>query len=414
MNKVLITILLSLQLVIPLSVDAQVSTADADKSATLIACGEALTQEEALQKALRSAVEQTYGVFVSSNSEVVNDDLVKDEIATVSSGNIKSYQILSSVDAPNGHKIVTVKAVVSIDKIIAYAKNHGMSSEFAGGVFAANIKLKKLNQENEKLAVYNLNGILAAMSYNGLFDYKVKVYDPIEEDNGKYSVPVTVFAYVNQYTNNFFATLGKTISALGIKDDVTSNGIAVEVGGSEPSSDFVIPVYDFLDMGITSFAVKDNVGNEIYPIATHRVLDSEITVYRYVPDSDLPTRFRVGLGEYGNSFEAYGKHYIIDRDSGSSRWKYGFYNYGDHNFELGGYSNGTPMRYPTAFYQVVQDHGCFPTSIRTGIEFSHVSLTLQYNDLDEISKVTSIDVVSVVRSERPFDDYKYFNSYNNE
>lgn len=49
------------------------------------------TKDEAIKNALRMAVEQTYGVFVSSNAEFLNDELVRDDIATVSSGNIRKY-----------------------------------------------------------------------------------------------------------------------------------------------------------------------------------------------------------------------------------------------------------------------------------------------------------------------------------
>ena len=57
----------------------------------LVVTGDGETKEEATNNALRSAVEQAFGVFVSANTEILNDELVKDEIATVSSGNIKSY-----------------------------------------------------------------------------------------------------------------------------------------------------------------------------------------------------------------------------------------------------------------------------------------------------------------------------------
>ena len=55
---------------------------------TLVVTGEGATKEEATNNALRSAVEQAFGVFVSANTEILNDEIVKDEIASISSGNI--------------------------------------------------------------------------------------------------------------------------------------------------------------------------------------------------------------------------------------------------------------------------------------------------------------------------------------
>ena len=64
---------------------------------TLVVSGDGTTKEEATHVALRSAVEQAYGVFVSANTEIMNDELVKDEIATVTSGNVKSYKELNCI-----------------------------------------------------------------------------------------------------------------------------------------------------------------------------------------------------------------------------------------------------------------------------------------------------------------------------
>ena len=71
-------------LLFPLILQAQ------PKEVSLIVTGEGATKEEATNNALRSAVEQAFGVFVSANTEILNDELIKDEIATISSGNIKS------------------------------------------------------------------------------------------------------------------------------------------------------------------------------------------------------------------------------------------------------------------------------------------------------------------------------------
>ena len=45
---------------------------------TLVVSGEGATKEQATHVALRSAIEQAYGVFVSANTEILNDELVKD------------------------------------------------------------------------------------------------------------------------------------------------------------------------------------------------------------------------------------------------------------------------------------------------------------------------------------------------
>ena len=62
-----------------------------DNTIRLTVSGEGATKEEATANALRSAIEQAFGTFVSANTQILNDDIVKDEIATISSGNIQEY-----------------------------------------------------------------------------------------------------------------------------------------------------------------------------------------------------------------------------------------------------------------------------------------------------------------------------------
>lgn len=123
---------------------------------TLVASGKASDSEKATTIALRSAIEQAYGTFVSANTTILNDDLVKDEIVTISNGNIKSYEVLSDVTCEDGQDMVTVKATVCISKLVSYAKSKGASAEFAGATFAQSMKMKELYKQNEAKALENL------------------------------------------------------------------------------------------------------------------------------------------------------------------------------------------------------------------------------------------------------------------
>ena len=50
-----------------------------DKEVELVVNGDGPTKELATRNALRSAIEQAYGTFVSASTEILNDELVKDE-----------------------------------------------------------------------------------------------------------------------------------------------------------------------------------------------------------------------------------------------------------------------------------------------------------------------------------------------
>lgn len=83
--------------------------------AVLTVFGFGETKDEATKIALRSAIEQAFGVFVSSNTQLLNDSLISDEIATISSGNIKHYEYISEQKYENGYS-VSLKATEAVSK----------------------------------------------------------------------------------------------------------------------------------------------------------------------------------------------------------------------------------------------------------------------------------------------------------
>ena len=148
---------------------------------TLVVSGEGATKDEATTMALRSAIEQAFGVFVSANTEILNDELVKDEIATVASGNVKKYTELGVSILPNNLTSVTLQATVSVQKLTSYAKSHGSSAEFAGATFAQNVKLAKLQMQNTDKAFIHLANKLKMFRYEDMYDVSITAGNPKSE-----------------------------------------------------------------------------------------------------------------------------------------------------------------------------------------------------------------------------------------
>ncbi|MBI3074039.1 MAG: flagellar assembly protein T N-terminal domain-containing protein [Deltaproteobacteria bacterium] len=73
-------------------------------------------KDAAIEQALRTAVEQTVGTFVSSESRVENFQLLDDRIYTKSRGYIRKYDVLS--ESPDGNVLsVKIRAVVAVGKL---------------------------------------------------------------------------------------------------------------------------------------------------------------------------------------------------------------------------------------------------------------------------------------------------------
>jgi hypothetical protein len=182
-----------------------------DKTVTLVVSGQGKTQDEAKQNALRSAIEQAFGTFISSKTEILNDNLVKDEIVSIANGNIQKFDIISEVQIPDGGYATTLKATVSVTKLTSFVESKGVEVEFKGSLFGANLRQQKLNEEAEYKAILNLcqtsNEILSKS-----LDYSLEVGDPIKApESNDYQVLYTVKATPNnnfdQFVNNFHSNI---------------------------------------------------------------------------------------------------------------------------------------------------------------------------------------------------------------
>ena len=169
-------------------------SAQTNDEVTLVVSAEGATKEEATANALRSAIEQAYGTCVSANTTLVNDELVKDDIVTITNGNIKNYKEISNETLPNDNTFVTLQATVSIPQLISYAKSKGATTEFAGATFAMNLKMEQLNKYNEEKAVDNMFKAMEKLYLHG-FDYKISVSNP--KANGQLTANVEIVANRN-------------------------------------------------------------------------------------------------------------------------------------------------------------------------------------------------------------------------
>lgn len=160
---------------------SSVASQSSEDEVTLVVSADGATKDEATKVALRSAIEQAYGTFVSANTTILNDELVEDEIVTIASGNIKGYKEIASNVMPDGKTFVTLQATVCISKLVSYAQSKGAETEFAGATFGMNMKMKELNKQNEMKALQNLL-VQVKELLPVSFEKKLIVKDPIVTD----------------------------------------------------------------------------------------------------------------------------------------------------------------------------------------------------------------------------------------
>lgn len=189
---------------------------------TLTTIGTAPSKEQAVNQALRSAIEQAFGTFISANTKIVNDALTKDEIVSLSSGNIKNYEELSCATLSNGNTTVSLRATVSIQKLTTYAKSHGSQCEFAGNTFAQNMKLRELYRQNEAKAIENLLEQLELMMPYA-FQYSINITGEPKEYGSSYKVPFSVAINASENSNAAMTLIRTTLSSISLPEQELLN-----------------------------------------------------------------------------------------------------------------------------------------------------------------------------------------------
>lgn len=284
-------------------------------SITLVETGISSNKDEATKIALRSALEEAYGTFVSSNTTIVNDNITRDEIVSISTGNIQSYKELSCNKIGNDYH-VQVQATVSIGKLIEYAQSKGASAELAGATFAMNEKIKQLNKENERKAMNHLKQELILFEKNNhLYDYSIEVAEPVKYGD-KYYVCSTVKCTPNKNFDTFYDILRNGLNALGAreKDDENKYVHQFKYDYYHDLDRFLYFRNDYNGPGNYSgliytfylgyinalkFQIKDNIGTEVHTYAVYNPSDKTRSKFQ---GYDLSSP-----GDGLNTIEGYGR-----------------------------------------------------------------------------------------------------------
>lgn len=193
-----------------------------DKTLTLTVSGNGKTLEEAKSNALRSAIEQAFGAFISSKTEILNDNLVKDEIVSVANGNIQKFEIISQVEIPNNGYAMTLNATVSISKLTSFAQSKGVSIEVKGGLFAANIIQQELNEKAELISLQNILNTSNELLKKS-FDYSIDTKGNPTLNNGKYDIPLKISIKLNKNFYEFRKYLINSLNGLSMSESEIAN-----------------------------------------------------------------------------------------------------------------------------------------------------------------------------------------------
>jgi uncharacterized protein (TIGR02145 family) len=196
--------------------------------ASIIMSGRGLTVEDAKQVALLNCIQKAYGVFISSRTDIFNNEMISEQITSVSSGNITSFDILDDSELPDGSWVVTLRATVSIDKLASFVEEKGYKVDFKGGLFAVNIKQQLLNEQSETDAVASMVGLLHEVMQTA-FDFEINSENPILVSSEKeiWGIPLKVIVTSNKNMDFCADYFLKTIAAVSLSSEEAQSYITL-------------------------------------------------------------------------------------------------------------------------------------------------------------------------------------------
>jgi len=186
-----------------------------DGEKKVIADGYGPTPEEALQNALQNAVEQAAGAYVSSITEIENDEIIKDEVLSLSHGFIKQHRKLSESKFDDEYKVVAAAIIVE-KQMLERLEASGLKVDYNAGGLVSKLKEWDNMKEDEYKMATALFDVHQLKDYGIIWDYNIHVDEPARTGD-KYIFTGTVSAKTNpNYTVEFF-NLKNILSELALE-----------------------------------------------------------------------------------------------------------------------------------------------------------------------------------------------------
>lgn len=220
---------------------------------TIKSVGSGKNKQEATLSALRFALTEAYGTYISSKSSIDTNDLFKDETVMITNGNIKSYNELEYNELT--HTIV-LNVVVSLEKLNKYVENYGSSVSINGSTLIANIDVKKTNYDSADISFDHFLEKLSNVACK-MYNYTLHVGEPKVEGNFVYlNIEVKCTDNIEQQ-NTFKNIYNKSLRDIYKNYDMSDENIMMQVENYKS-------IASHLNLfGFYGFKLRDNLGNKV-------------------------------------------------------------------------------------------------------------------------------------------------------
>jgi len=207
----------------------------AQESIQTTSSGYGATEQEAINIALINALQETLGGYLSSNTKVLNDKLIKDEISAITDGEVLNYKKLETKKINEQEYFVILDVTITKSKLAKYfSRNDEITLIFDGEKLQQNLKILAINKTSEINSIKNLVEVADGF-LNKITNYKIyKPQEIPEPKDGKYELEYLVEGNTNINIDELSSLV---ISSL--------NKIALDKSEIKKLKKYKQPIYDY-------------------------------------------------------------------------------------------------------------------------------------------------------------------------
>jgi len=207
----------------------------AQESIQTTSSGYGATEQEAINIALINALQETLGGYLSSNTKVLNDKLIKDEISAITDGEVLNYKKLETKKISEQEYFVILDVTITKSKLAKYfSRNDEITLIFDGEKLQQNLKILAINKTSEINSIKNLVEVADGF-LNKITNYKIYKPQEIPDPNdGKYEIEYLVEGNTNINIDELSSLV---ISSL--------NKIALDKSEIKKLKKYKQPIYDY-------------------------------------------------------------------------------------------------------------------------------------------------------------------------
>ena len=192
----------------------------------VITSGYGKNPDEALTQALRNAVEEAVGTYMTSTTRIENDDIIEDKILSLSRGFIKDFKKLSEMKV-EGETKVTVAVIVTKTQILETLKASGIKVKVAGKKMFQQFASFDRQMEDEYKLIYDL---LKDLPKEGPLDYEVEVLGQPVRSGSDYEIKVSITGTINQNFRNQFSNFRNILNETAFDNKIVEKPFRVFSG----------------------------------------------------------------------------------------------------------------------------------------------------------------------------------------